>query len=126
GVRARTEPAGVRPAADSRDERIGRRGVVLGAGHAARDEPAVPPSRAARRGARARDAAEAERGGGRCGAGREPMSRKRRASTTSRRHVLRGLGAALTLPWMESLPAFAQEATGGPKPKPPVRLGILY
>ena len=54
------------------------------------------------------------------------MSRKRRASTTSRRHVLRGLGAALTLPWMESLPAFAHEATGGPKPKPPLRLGILY
>ena len=55
------------------------------------------------------------------------MSRRRPVSTTSRRHVLRGLGAALTLPWMESLPAFAQPATGsGGATKPPVRLGIIY
>ena len=55
------------------------------------------------------------------------MSRRRFPSTTSRRHVLRGIGAALTLPWMESLPAFAQPATGSSTTtKPPVRLGIIY
>ena len=45
-----------------------------------------------------------------------------------RRHVLRGIGAALTLPWLESLPAFGQTAAvGGVKTvKPPVRLGIIY
>ncbi len=55
------------------------------------------------------------------------MSMRRSSSTTSRRHVLRGIGAALTLPWMESLPAFAQSATGsGGATKPPLRLGIIY
>jgi len=48
----------------------------------------------------------------------------------SRRHFLRGVGVALALPWMESLPLFAQ--TGGPAiaaaaaNKPPLRLGIVY
>jgi hypothetical protein len=52
---------------------------------------------------------------------------RRSSSTTSRRHVLRGIGAALTLPWVESLPAFAQSATGsGGATKPPLRLGIIY
>ena len=55
------------------------------------------------------------------------MSMRRPPSTTSRRHVLRGIGAALTLPWMESLPVFAQPATGsGGATKPPIRLGIIY
>ena len=39
----------------------------------------------------------------------------------SRRTLLRGAGAAVALPWLESLtPAFAQSA------KPPVRLGFFY
>ena len=55
------------------------------------------------------------------------MSPRRPSSTTSRRHVLRGIGAALALPWMESLPAFAQPVAGsGTTTKPPVRLGIIY
>ena len=39
--------------------------------------------------------------------------------TPSRRHFLRGMGVALTLPWMESLPAFAQTAAGAPKATAP-------
>jgi hypothetical protein len=42
---------------------------------------------------------------------------------TSRRHFLRGMGVALALPWMESLPLFAQAPAGS---KPPLRLGIVY
>jgi hypothetical protein len=45
----------------------------------------------------------------------------------SRRHFLRGVGVALALPWMESLPLFAQ-TSGAPKAanKPPLRMGIVY
>jgi hypothetical protein len=45
----------------------------------------------------------------------------------SRRHFLRGMGVALALPWMESLPLFAQ-ATPAVKAsnKPPLRLGIVF
>ena len=53
------------------------------------------------------------------------MSGRHPRSTTSRRHVLSGIGAALTLPWMDSLPAFAQPGSA-PTAKPPVRLGIIY
>jgi hypothetical protein len=43
---------------------------------------------------------------------------------TSRRQFLRGLGVALALPWMESLPlAGAGAANAG---KPPLRLGIVF
>src|SRR6185503_9048661 len=44
----------------------------------------------------------------------------------SRRHFLRGMGVALALPWMESLPVFGQAATAGPANKPPLRLGIVF
>ncbi len=40
----------------------------------------------------------------------------------SRRHFLRGMGVALALPWMESLPALGAAAAPGP----PRRLGIVY
>ncbi len=49
----------------------------------------------------------------------------------SRRHFLRGMGVALALPWMESLPVFGQEsltqagAAAGAN-TPPLRLGIVY
>lgn len=45
----------------------------------------------------------------------------------TRRHFLRGMGVALALPWMESLPLFAQ-ATPLAKAanKPPLRLGIVF
>ncbi len=42
----------------------------------------------------------------------------------TRRTMLRGLGAALALPWMESLPAVARAATGSAKP--PVRMCFWY
>jgi hypothetical protein len=46
----------------------------------------------------------------------------------SRRHFLRGVGVALALPWMESMPVFGAE-TGSRKAvsnKPPVRFGCVY
>lgn len=57
------------------------------------------------------------------------MSVETRFGQPSRRHFLRGVGVALALPWMESLPAFAQ--TGGAAPAagaatPPLRLGIVF
>jgi hypothetical protein len=46
---------------------------------------------------------------------------------TSRRHFLRGMGVALALPWMESLPLLAQTSSAaGGAGKPPLRLGIVY
>jgi len=45
----------------------------------------------------------------------------------SRRHFLRGVGVALALPWMESLPLFGQAATGAAAANtPPLRLGIVF
>ncbi len=46
------------------------------------------------------------------------------ASRINRRTMLRGLGAALALPWMESLPAVARAA--GASGKPPVRMCFWY
>ncbi len=42
---------------------------------------------------------------------------------TSRRNFLRGAGVALTLPWLESLPVFAQ---GKASNKPPIRFAHLF
>lgn len=48
-------------------------------------------------------------------------------SSVSRRHFLRGMGVALALPWMESLPLFGQVTLSAAKAiTPPVRLGIVY
>src|SRR4029079_10078743 len=44
----------------------------------------------------------------------------------SRRHFLRGVGVALALPWMESLPLFAQTTTAVAANTPPLRLGIVF
>ena len=44
----------------------------------------------------------------------------------SRRHFLRGVGVALALPWLESLPVFAQTAAAVPANTPPLRLGIVF
>ncbi|MEO6567151.1 MAG: DUF1552 domain-containing protein [Opitutaceae bacterium] len=44
----------------------------------------------------------------------------------TRRHFLRGVGVALALPWMESLPLFGQAVTGAKSNKPPLRFGIVY
>src|SRR3954469_14106208 len=49
--------------------------------------------------------------------------------STSRRHFLRGMGVALALPWMESLPLLGQAAAvskANAANTPPLRLGILY
>ena len=48
-------------------------------------------------------------------------------TTPTRRLFLRGMGVALALPWMESLPVFAQGLPGATSVnKPPLRLGIVY
>ncbi|MSU49158.1 MAG: DUF1552 domain-containing protein [Opitutus sp.] len=44
----------------------------------------------------------------------------------SRRHFLRGVGVALALPWLESLPLFGQAAAGVKANQPPLRLGIVF
>ena len=44
----------------------------------------------------------------------------------SRRHFLRGVGVALALPWIESLPLLAQGAAAVKSNTPPLRLGIVY
>jgi len=55
------------------------------------------------------------------------MSPGRHSRATSRRHFLRGAGVALALPWMESLPVFAQATPGAAKTNsPPLRLGIVF
>jgi hypothetical protein len=43
---------------------------------------------------------------------------------SSRRHFLRGVGVAVALPWMESLPIFAQAPAAASTP--PLRLGIVF
>src|SRR3954462_14616113 len=43
----------------------------------------------------------------------------------SRRHFLRGMGVALALPWMESLPVFGQAAEAVKTTAAPLRLGIV-
>ncbi len=44
------------------------------------------------------------------------------AMESSRRHFLRGAGVALALPWLESLPLFAQSDPN----KPPLRFGCIF
>jgi Protein of unknown function (DUF1552) len=44
----------------------------------------------------------------------------------SRRLFLRGVGVALALPWLESLPVFAQAAPAAAANTPPLRLGIVF
>ena len=55
------------------------------------------------------------------------MSLDRPFREPSRRHFLRGVGVALALPWLESLPVFGQAATTAAKANtPPLRLGIVF
>jgi hypothetical protein len=55
------------------------------------------------------------------------MSERPGPSVPSRRCFLRGAGVALTLPWLESLPVFAQAGDAATDPGgPPLRLGIVF
>ena len=64
------------------------------------------------------------------------MTHGRSWSSPSRRHFLRGVGVALALPWLESMPTFAKASAGRPAfgqaaagkaaVGPPRRLGIVY
>jgi len=47
-------------------------------------------------------------------------------NVTSRRRFLRGVGVALALPWMESLPVFAQATAAVKTNAPPLRLGVVF
>jgi len=45
----------------------------------------------------------------------------------SRRHFLRGVGVALALPWLESMPLYGQIASAATKvATPPLRLGVVF
>ena len=54
------------------------------------------------------------------------MSIDTTSRTSSRRHFLRGVGVALALPWMESLPIFGQAAAPVSASTPPLRLGVVF
>src|ERR1044071_5937151 len=51
---------------------------------------------------------------------------RRTSGNPSRRHFLRGVGVALALPWMESLPVIGQAVVGARAAAPPLRLGIVF
>ena len=44
----------------------------------------------------------------------------------SRRTLLRGLGTALALPWLEVMSPARSRAATGTEGKPPLRLGVLF
>jgi hypothetical protein len=44
----------------------------------------------------------------------------------TRRTMLRGIGVSMALPWMESLPAWAEGAAAASAAEPPVRLAVLF
>src|SRR5688572_3068637 len=52
-----------------------------------------------------------------------PDRTQKSSNRISRRTVLRGAGVAMALPWMESLPAFADTTSAGAFPK---RFGVLF
>ena len=54
------------------------------------------------------------------------MSNELNLRLASRRHFLRGVGVALALPWLESLPVFGQTAAAVKANTPPLRLGIVF
>ena len=54
------------------------------------------------------------------------MSIPSRPFHVSRRNFVRGVGIALALPWLESLPLFGQVAPGVKANTPPLRMGIVY
>ena len=54
------------------------------------------------------------------------MSMNDNSHQPSRRHFLRGMGVALALPWMESLPVFGQTLAAANPNRPPLRLGIVF
>ena len=75
-----------------------------------RDQPSVPQPRRRRRcGDRRRHEPTA---GVTDVSSKQTHEHRRRRSLTSRRHFLRGVGVALALPWMESLPLFGAERAG--------------
>ncbi len=54
-------------------------------------------------------------------------SRMTPSQPLTRRHFLRGVGVALALPWMESMPLFGQTTPATSKSNtPPLRLGIVF
>jgi len=54
------------------------------------------------------------------------MSMDQSFRNPSRRHFLRGMGVALALPWMESLPAFGGTLGAAKAATPPLRFGIVF
>jgi hypothetical protein len=54
------------------------------------------------------------------------MSTRLLSSQPTRRHFLRGVGVALALPWMESLPVFGATSAVARASTPPLRFGVVY
>jgi hypothetical protein len=54
------------------------------------------------------------------------MSTRLFSSQPTRRHFLRGVGVALALPWMESLPVFGATSAVARASTPPLRFGVVY
>src|SRR5690606_11678362 len=54
------------------------------------------------------------------------MQNRQQTLQASRRHFLRGMGVALALPWLESLPFASRLSAASPAATPPLRLGIVY
>ncbi|HIF33008.1 MAG TPA: hypothetical protein EYQ75_15290, partial [Planctomycetaceae bacterium] len=44
----------------------------------------------------------------------------------SRRTVLRGLGASIALPWLESIPVWGDDTTSRGSAEPPVRFACVF
>ncbi|MCJ7638193.1 MAG: DUF1552 domain-containing protein, partial [Nitrososphaeraceae archaeon] len=58
--------------------------------------------------------------------GEETESRMSRSTRISRRTVLRGLGATISLPLLEAMLPATSRAAGAQGAKPPVRMAFLY
>src|SRR5690242_16112883 len=54
------------------------------------------------------------------------MSAHPRPFHVSRRHFVRGVGIALALPWLESLPVFGETLPAAKVSAPPLRLGVVF
>ena len=126
------QSAGVRSAADRRDGEGRRRRVVRRPRDPRRDQPPVPQSRPRRRAAARRSRRRTGRNRRRLRGREQSMSIAAVTPPPSRRHFLRGVGVALALPWMESLPAVRRRKRRSlPAPRqgrrgPPLRLGIVF
>ena len=134
-LRPRAHAAAVRSAADRRDGQGRRRRHLHRSGHARHHQPPVPQPRPRRRPAARARAVARPRIADVFRRREQPMSHRRPSLDNSRRHFLRGVGVALALPWLESMPWAGSSAGSGlpagaarraAKAGPPLRMGIVF